>query len=162
MRRIFLYILGLSFMVSLITSCEVDQPVVRNVSHFKLDEMNKDKLSFNIDVTAFNPNNFKIKVRRSTLKLYINDKFIGNAQLTKKYAMEKKATTTGNVPVTVMLDKRVYASLLKMVAGGKVKLKVEGPLKLSVGGFPIKRDISKIKRIDLKDLGISLGDMIGF
>lgn len=161
MKRSFIYILGLLLTFSLITSCEVEQPEVKNVSHFKLNELNKDKVSFNIDVTAYNPNNYKIKVRKSTLKLYINDKFIGNAQLTKKYAMEKMSTTTGNVPVTVLLDKNVYGSLLKMVAGGTVKLKMEGPLKLSVGGFPIKRDISKVRRIDLKDLGISLGDMIG-
>lgn len=161
MKRKILYILGLFLTLFLITSCDVEQPTVRDVSHFKLNELNKDKVSFNIDVTAYNPNNYKIKVRKSTLKLYINDKFIGNAQLTKKYSMEKMTTTTGNVPVTVLLDKRVYGSLLRMVAGGKVKLKIEGPLKLSVRGFPVKRDISKVKRIDLKDIGISLGDMIG-
>ena len=161
MKRQFIYFLGLLLTFFLIASCDVDQPEVKNVANFKLNELNKDKISFNIDVTAYNPNDYKIKVRKSTLKFYLNDKFIGNAQLTEKYSMDKRATTTGNVPVTILLDKRVYASLLKMVAGGTVKIKVEGPLKLSVGGFPIKRDISKIKRIDLKDLGISLGDMFG-
>ncbi len=161
MRKPFFYILLLLFTFSLLTSCEVEQPEIKNVSNFKLEELNKKKVAFNIDVTAYNPNNYKIKVRKSTLKFYLNDKFIGNAQLTKKYVMDKKATTTGNVPVTVLLNKKVYASLLKMVIGGKVKLKIEGPLKLSVGGFPIKRDISKVRRIDLKDLGINLGDMIG-
>ena len=161
MKKSFLYILLFLLSLSLFTSCDVEQPEIKNVAHFKLDELNKKKISFNIDVTAYNPNNYKIKVRKSTLKFYLNDKFIGNAQLTKKYTMDKKATTTGNVPVTVLLNKKVYASLLKMIVGGKVKLKVEGPLKLSVGGFPIKRDISKVRRIDLKDLGVNLGDMIG-
>lgn len=161
MKRYFFYFLSLLLTLALFTSCDVEQPEVRDVAHFKLEELNKKKISFNIDVTAYNPNNYKIKVRKSTLKLYINNKFIGNAQLTKKYAMDKKTTTTGNVPVTVLLDKNVYASLLKMVVGGKAKLKIEGPLKLSVSGFPFKKDISKIERVDFKDLGISLSDMIG-
>lgn len=161
MKRQFKYILCLLLTLFLITSCEVDQPEIKGISNFKINEFNKDEISFDIDVTAYNPNNYKIKVRKSELKFYLNDVFVGNAQLRQKYSMDKKDTTISNVPVTIILNKNVYASLIKMVAGGKVKLKLEGPLKLSVSGFPVTRDISKVKHIDLNDLGINLGKLLG-
>lgn len=157
----FKYLVVLLSVLFITTGC-LEDPEFRGVSNFKLDELNKDKISFNIDVSAYNPNGYNLKVRKSTFKLYLNDKYIGNAQLLQKYKMKRKTTTLDNVPVEVLLEKGVLLSLMKIATGGTVNLRLEGVLKASVVGIPVRKHIDQTKKINLKDLDINLGQFLNF
>ncbi|PKR79873.1 hypothetical protein CW751_13035 [Brumimicrobium salinarum] len=137
------------------TGC-IENPEFKGVSNFKIDEINKEKLAFNVDVSTFNPNGYKLKVRKSKFKLYLNDNFIGNAHLKKKYVMKKKSTTLENVPVEIFLEKGMFLSLMQIATKGKVSLRLEGVMKASVVGFPVRRKIDQTEQLDLKDLNINL------
>ena len=155
----FKYLFALVSVFFLTTGC-IENPEYKGVSNFKLDEINKEKISFNIDVSAFNPNGYKLKVRKSHFKLYLNDEYIGNAHLLQKYKMKKRTTTLDNVPVEVFLEKGVFLSLMKIASRGTVKVRIEGVLKASVVGFPVRTRIDQTKNIDMKDLNINLGEFL--
>src|SRR5690554_3455291 len=160
MRRS-MYLFTLLSVLFMTSSC-IENPEFRGVSNFKLDEINKDKISFNIDVSAYNPNGYNLKVRKSNFKLYLNDHYIGNAQLLQKYKMKRKTTTLDNVPVEVFLEKGVLLSLMKIAVGGTVDLQLEGVLKGSIVGIPVRKHIHQTQKINLKDLGINLSQFLNF
>lgn len=155
----FKYLIVLLSVIFLITSC-IEEPEYKGVSNFKLDEINKDKIAFNLDVSAYNPNGYNLKVRKSHFKLYLNDEYIGNAHLLQKYKMKKKTTTLDNVPVEVFLEKGVLQSLMKVVSRREIKVRIEGVLKASIIGFPVRTHIDQTKSINMKDLNINLGQFL--
>jgi len=161
MKRKLLYFLSIIFVVFTATSC-IDTPEFKGISNFKIDDINKERITFNVDVRMYNPNNKKVSIRPSTFKLYLNDQFIGDARLLRKYKMGKNTTTLENVPVEVLLEKDVLLSLMKLAVGGKITARIDGKLKASVSGFPHGKHISETKEIDLKDLGVNLGGFLGF
>src|SRR5690625_7632491 len=92
MKRKLLYFLSIIFVVFTATSC-IDTPEFKGISNFKIDDINKERITFNVDVRMYNPNNKKVSIRPSTFKLYLNDQFIGDARLLRKYKMGKNTTT---------------------------------------------------------------------
>ena len=155
----FKYFIAILSVLFLTTGC-LENPEYKGVSNFKLDEINKEKISFNLDVSAYNPNGYNLKVRKSHFKLYLNDEYIGNAHLLQKYKMKKRITTLDNVPVEVFLEKGVLLSLMKVVSQGTVKVRIEGILKASVVGIPVRTHIDQTKNVDMKDLNINLGQFL--
>jgi len=154
-----MYLFTLLSVLFMTSSC-IENPEYKGVSNFKIDEINKDKISFNIDVSAYNLNGYKLKVRKSHFKLYLNDEYIGNAHLLQKYKMKKKTTTLDNVPVEVFLEKGMLFSLMKIASRGSVKVRIEGILKASVIGLPVRTHIDQTKNINMKDLNINLGQFL--
>jgi len=155
---------GLKFIVAIFslffiaTGC-VENPTFKGVSNLKIDHVNKEKLSFNLDISTFNPNNYKLKVRKSSFNLYL---YVGEAFLLKKYKMNKNTTTLDNVPIEILLEKGVMIKLMKIAMGGTVKLRMKGILKASALGLPVRREIDQTKDIDLKDLNINFRQLLGF
>ncbi|HLW38962.1 MAG TPA: hypothetical protein VKX31_01130 [Brumimicrobium sp.] len=160
MKRKLFHFIGIILVLLTVTSC-IDTPELKGISNFKIDDINKERIAFNVDVKMHNPNNKKISIRPSTFKLYLNDKFIGNAKLLKKYKMGKSITTLENVPVEIALEKDVFLSLIQLAIGGKITARIEGKLKASVSGLPHGKEINETKEIDLKDLGVNLGGFLG-
>jgi LEA14-like dessication related protein len=159
--RGFKLIFAIFSLLFIVTSC-VENPEFKGISNFKVDNINREKLSFNVDVSAYNPNGYKLKVRKSTFNLYLNDQYVGQAYLLKKYKMKRKTTTLENVPVEVLLEPGIMMKLMKIAMGGTVKLRLEGTLKASALGIPVSKKIDQTKDLDLKDLNINFRQLLGF
>ena len=160
MRSIKLISLLFAFLF-IATGC-MENPQFKGVSNFKIDDINREKISFNVDVSAYNPNGYKLKVRKSNFNLYLNDLYVGQAFLLEKYKMKKRTTTLDNVPVEILLEKGVFMKLVKIAMGGTVKLRMEGTLKASVIGLPVKKKIDQTRDINLSDLNINFRQLLGF
>lgn len=158
--RGFKTLLAIFSLLFIVTSC-VENPQFKGVSNFKIDNVNSDKLSFNVDVSAFNPNGYNLKVRKSSFNLYLNDQYVGQAFLLKKYKMKRRTTTLDNVPVEVLLEPGVMMKLMRIAMGGTVKLRLEGTLKASALGVPVRKKLDQTKNIDLKDLNINFRQLLG-
>ena len=154
-------VLAISSLLFILTSC-LENPEFKEVSNFKIDSINKEKISFNVDISAYNPNGYNLKVRKSSFNLYLNDHYIGQAFLLKKYKMKRKTTTLDNVPLEVLLEPGLMTKLMKIEMSGMVKLRLEGTLKASALGIPFKKKIDQTKDIDLNDLDINFMQLLGF
>lgn len=155
------FLAALFSLLFILTSC-IENPQFKGVSNLKIDNVNKEKLSFNLDVSAYNPNGYKLKVRKSSFNLYLNDLYVGQAYLLQKYKMKKRTTTLDNVPVEIILEPGVMMKLMKIALGGTVKLRMEGTLKASVVGLPVKKKIDQTRDINLKDLNLNFRQLLGF
>lgn len=137
-----------------LTGC-FEQPEFKGFSNFKMDEMNKNIVKFKVDVSVFNPNGYNLKIRRSKFKVYVNEMFIGEAKLLKKFKMKRKKTTDDQIPVELKLEKGMLFKVMALAAGsGKVDLRLKGPLKASASIIPVRKKIDETKSVNLGDLNI--------
>lgn len=146
----------------LFTSCDLDNPEYKGIENLNITEITKDKLSFNLDVSAFNPNNHKINVRKSTFKVYIDGDYIGDAHLLEKYKMPKRETVTQTVPIELELKKGSLFMLIGKTQRKSAEIRIEGILKGSFSGLPFRKKINEKKNVDLKDLNINLNKFPAF
>lgn len=161
MKRQIIFFLSITLLLLTTAGC-IENPEFKRIENFKIEKINKEAVYFNADVEIYNPNNKKIKIKKSNFKLYVNDHYIGNAKLLQSYKMGKNTTTLNNVPIEVLLEKDVYLSLIQMAIGKSVEIRLEGNLKGSVSGFPYSKKINETKNVNLKDLGLNLGSFLGF
>lgn len=159
-KRIIFIFFSLAFLAS-ISSCTYDNPQFQGVSNLKVDHINTEELAFSLDAKIYNPNSYKVAIRPCTLDLYLGDLYVGKASLLQKYKMEKHATTTAKMPISIQLSKGVYLKLLGLSLGKHIELKLKGPLKVGVAGFGFRKQIEEKKRLNLSTLGINLKQLLG-
>ncbi len=147
----------LSIIVALLLSLSscFEAPEFKGFSNFKMDEMNKNIVKFHVDVSVFNPNGYNLKIRRSKFEVFVNDLFVGEAKLLKKFKMKRKSTTDDQIPVELKLEKGMLFKLMALAGGsGKVDVRLKGPLKASASFLPVRKKIDETKSISLGDLNI--------
>lgn len=147
-------------LVSILSSC-FDVPEFKGISNFKLDELNSDKVHFNLDARVFNPNGYGIRIRRSTFELYLGDKYVGEAKIKKSFKMKRKRESTCHVPVELKLEKGMLMKLMALATKRSIDVRVKGVLKASVWGVPRREKIDERKTINPKDLNLNLGSVFG-
>ncbi|MDX1652154.1 MAG: LEA type 2 family protein [Brumimicrobium sp.] len=148
-------ILILVVIISSLTGC-IEIPEFKGISNFKIEKLTQEKVSFNLDVTVFNPNGFGIKIKRSAFDLYVDEEYIGKAHLTKAFKMKRKKTTVDNVPIEIELEKGAMFKLARYITKSSVNVRLKGKLKASVFGIPRKKEIDETKTINPKDLNIKV------
>ena len=159
--RGFKLVIAILSLLFIVTSC-VETPQFKGVSNFKIDNINREKISFNLDVSAFNPNWHGLKVRKSNFNLYLNDQYVGKAFLLQKYKMKRNTTTLNNVPVEILIEPGIMMKLMKIALGGTVKLRLEGTLKASALGIPVRKELDQTRDFDMGDLNLNFRDLLGF
>ncbi|MCB9189570.1 MAG: LEA type 2 family protein [Flavobacteriales bacterium] len=130
---------------------DVDFKGVQGVS---VVERTDEVVKLQIDVKVDNPNNFKIKVKKSTLDIYINEKYIGKTSLDSKIVINKNSEEV--YPIVLNADPK---DLIKAAMGslggllkGSVKVRLKGDVKGSVYGVTRKVPVDFEEEINLKDL----------
>lgn len=114
MRRTLGYPLLLFTIVSMLGlgGCKMPlSPEFRGVSDFKLNRKNEDKrFRFRIGVDVYNPNKYKVNMISYNLRVYVEDKLVGEAHEKRKQTIPKLSTETLNFSVQTNL-KNVLGSL---------------------------------------------------
>lgn len=144
-----------------LTAC-FDIPEFRGVSNFKMDEFKGNHISFHLDVDVFNPNGYGIRVRPSDFDVYINNQYVGKGKLDRSFKMRRKKNTVCHLPISLDLERGILMKLVRWAQSDKIELKIDGDLKVRVGGIPKKEHIEQTQEINLKDLNINFGKLLGF
>lgn len=126
----------------------------KGVQNVSVLERTDKVVKLQLDVKVDNPNKFNIKVKKSTMDIYINDKYVGKTTLDDKIVLKKK--TEDVYAVVLNADPK---DLLKAAMGslggllkGTVTVRLEGDVKGSVYGISKKVPVEVEEKIDLKDL----------
>ncbi len=139
----------------LVTSC-FDQPELKQMDNFKINELSSEKVRFNVDLELFNPNGYNLKVRKSTFDVHVNEQYIGVAKVLEKVKIKRKSTEFANASVQIDLEKGMFFKLLSIAKSAKqVDLKLDGVLKASASFIPVRRKIAYKKTLNLKDFNFS-------
>jgi LEA14-like dessication related protein len=158
MKKIFLFLLLASTM--LFSSC-VEEPEFKGLSNFKLDSYKNNVLKFDVDLKVSNPNKFGIKVRKSYLDVYLGETYIGKGRLTKGVKVKRKRESNLTVPVELDLEKGALFQLMRLATAKKATVRVEGVIRGSAMGIPRRIKVDRTKDINIKELGINFGSLLG-
>lgn len=144
----------------LFSSC-IEEPEFKGFSNFKLDTYDNNVLLFNVDLLVNNPNKFGIKVKKSFLDVYLGESYIGKGKLTKAIKVKRKRESNLTIPVELKLEKGAMFKLMRLATAKKATLRVEGVVRGSAMGIPKRVKVNKTKEINIKDLGINFGSLLG-
>ena len=87
MKKLFFAILT----ILVISSCTDFQDLeFKGMDGFKVEKMEKRNLSLKIGVKIYNPNSFSLKIKPSTVDVFVNDELIGKAFLDEKVKIIRK------------------------------------------------------------------------
>lgn len=152
--RIFRVLLLVGVMLSLQSCFDYEEVQFRGVQNVSVLERGDNVIKLQIDVRVDNPNTFKIKVKKSTLDIYINGKYVGKTQLDEKIVLQKE--TEDVYPVVIKMNTK---DLLKAAVGslggllkGEATVRLTGDVKGSVYGISRKVEVDVEEKVNLKDL----------
>lgn len=92
-----------------------------------------------LDVTLYNPNDFKLPVREMYGDIYLNEKTIANIEALGKKSLGPLETQVFTVPVTVKPDELVNASSNVMMSG-VANYRFKGYMMSPVGEVPVEHE----------------------
>lgn len=141
-------------------SC-IEEPEFKGFSNFKLDTYDNNVLLFNVDLLVNNPNKFGIKVKKSFLDVYIGDSYVGKGKLTKAIKVKRKQESTITIPIELALEKGALFKLMRLATAKKTAVRLEGVVRGSAIGIPKRVKVNKTIEMNIKDLGINFGSLLG-
>ena len=154
MVRFFKVFLLLGMMVSLQGCFDYEEVDFKGVQNVSVLERTDDVVKLQLDVKVDNPNKFNIKVKKSTMNIYINEKFVGKTTLDEKVVIKKKTEDVYGVVLNADPKDLLKAAMgsLGGLLKGNVTVRLKGDVKGSVYGISKKVPIDVEETIDLKDI----------
>ncbi|MCB9233029.1 MAG: LEA type 2 family protein [Bacteroidia bacterium] len=111
MKRSFLTVFACLSLVLILSSCgQILEPVIKEVSSFKLKGNGGSGLNFEVGVQVFNPNKMKISMVSYDLDIFVNGVNLGRANSKEKQSLK------GQEQKEIMVN--VSTSLMKLLTGG--------------------------------------------
>jgi|GEM_PF-691203 len=114
-----------------------DSVLPPEVVNIKLKSFTAEENRAVLDVTLYNPNNFKLPVREAYGDIYLNDNAIANIEAISNKSLGAHETQTFTVPVTVKPDELANASTNVMM-NGVANYRFKGYMMSPVGEIPVE------------------------
>lgn len=119
---------------TMITSCAYKDVEVIKVESVNIDEFNTGNVQITASLVLDNPNNFKIKIKKSELDLYVNGEPVGTASLQKKIILAKNTKMAHDFIIDSSikdLGGGLVSSVISVISSGGIKVGVKGDVKAS-------------------------------
>lgn len=146
-------LLSILSVVLLFASCSRYQDVVlHEITDAELISMNAKAIALRIDARIENPNGFRIHVEEPDVDLFLNDRFVGKAQLDSALVIDKKATAV--YPVYMHADLAggpLVAMLITSALSGEVKVGAKGSAAGRAGALKKRFPFEVSQVIPLRD-----------
>jgi LEA14-like dessication related protein len=114
-----------------------DSVLSPEVVNIKLKSFTAEENSAVLDVTLYNPNDFKLPVREMYGDIYLNENAIANIEALGKKSLGAHETQIFTVPVTVNPDELTNASSNVMMSG-LANYRFKGYMMSPVGEIPVE------------------------
>jgi len=139
----------LIFFLALFSSCELYEDVeVIDIGKIKLEKMEGNNAQINVAIQLNNTNWFGIKVKPSSLEVYIEDEFVGEAFLIEKEKIKPKKTAEYKAQVELRGTEGVLKKVIKYSLKKELKIRLKGIVKGSVMGITKKVAVDKTQTYD--------------
>ena len=140
MKSIFSFIvMCVLFVVLQSASCgsSIKELEYKGIQKTQIQTMSFNNAAIQVDLGYYNPNNFGIDVKETSLSIYLNDKFVALADQPSKTQIPKMANFS--FPVVAHFDPlKVIGPAIASLFSKKNKLGIQGSAKLGKGGVYIK------------------------
>ncbi|CAG5077673.1 NDR1/HIN1-like protein [Parvicella tangerina] len=152
--RFLRFFLLLGMVVSLQSCFDYEEVLFRGVQNVSVLERTDNVVKLQIDVKVDNPNKFNIKVKKSTMDIYINEQYVGKTHLDDKIILKKRTEDVYGVVLRAN-PKDILKAAMGSLGGllkGNVTVRLKGDVKGSVYGISKKVPVDVEEKIDLKSL----------
>lgn len=147
------YIVTIGIIVSLLTSsCTFHEPEMRGGESFNLEKMEGKQVRFTAGAKVYNGNWFAVKVKKSTLDLYVDGEYMGKVHLLKKVKMKAKKETDLQADFLAELEGNALMKAMGLALKGDVVVRMTGKIKGGVFIFSKKLDFDESRTINGRSL----------
>lgn len=123
----------LFIVIGSLTSCEVEDVELVELKKVEIERIEKQEMYMDVTALLDNPNGFSIKVKDSDFDLYMEDRYIGKANLENSFTLESSSQKEYDLKVRATGDK-LNAQLLPIMFSAALTGKVNVRLKGSITG----------------------------
>lgn len=154
MTRNFKFWLILVLFPFLFQSCmEYKDINFKGVKNVAVQDRSSEKMKLEIAVLIDNPNTYNIKVKKSSLDIYLNGKYAGKTTLDQKVVIKKKSENVYYAVINVS-TKDLMKAAMGSIGGllkGTATVELKGKVKGSVYGISKSMDVDMKQEVNLKD-----------
>ncbi len=145
------------FLLLLCSGCTVYEDVqILGISDYKIASLKDDKIQLNVALDVKNPNPYKIKIKKTSLDLFVNGSQVGEADMLNQIILKKKSSDSHQI--ALITDKSVLSkaliSSIGALMGKKIDVGIKGKVKAKALGIGKKFDVDFSKKVGLADLNL--------
>lgn len=141
--------LVIALVLFLFSSClEFDDVKFKGIESVKFPKIDQSEILIDLSLKLDNPNNYKIKIKPSTLDVYIGGVLMGQVSIDKKFVIKRKQEGVYSTQLVCKLEDGVFFSLMKFATMKELSVRFKGRVKGSVYGISKKVDIDETKTLD--------------
>lgn len=143
------------------TSCLTYEDVqLESFDGVQVENFAQKSVKLRVNATIFNPNGYKIKIKKSDLDVLVDGTKIGIAKTLDKVVLPKKATESQSVLIELTLDgKTALMAVMPKLMKGSSEVQIKGKVKAKALGIGKKFDVDfkhKLSARDVKGLGLGM------
>ncbi len=139
----------------LVTSCTFYEPEFRGGESIKVEQIDGRDIKLRAGGKVYNGNGYAIKVKPSTLDVYIDDEYLGKVHLDKKVKMKAKQETLIDAPLTATLAEGAMFRAMRLAGQKNVTVRLKGKVRAGVWFLGKKIDVNESRTLD--GLQLNLG-----
>ena len=117
-----------------------------------MEKMEGKEVKFTAGAKVYNGNWFALKVKPSTLDLYVDGDYMGKVHLLKKVKMKAKKETDLQADFLAELEGNALMKALGLATKGEVTVRMIGKIKGGVFIFSKKLDFDESRKINGRSL----------
>ena len=142
------FILSSCLIVFILSSCTFYEPEYRGGESIQFGQLNGRDVKFNAGAKIYNENGYAIKIKPSTLDLYIEGEYMGKVHLDETVKMKRKKETFIDAPFTATLEKGAMFKAMRFANKKELQIRLSGKVKTCVWFFGKKIDVNETRTID--------------
>ena len=149
--------LSFLFLLFFFASCATFEDPVEVVSYdMKMENLNLDEAALRFNTTIHNNTWTPIKIKPSTLELYVDGEKLGDVFLDEKIRLKSKKDNEVNALVHVKFADGILGKLIRYRFKETAQLELRGKVKTGLLFVPIKIPVNYSKVVSPKTLNLNL------
>jgi LEA14-like dessication related protein len=134
-----------------ICSCSAPKDLVyKDVQHFGIGKGATGNTVVSMNVELYNPNHYRMKLKRTDLDLFINNNRVGKINLAHKLAIPR--LDTFSMPVTLDVDlKQILPNAVQLLLNSEVAVHLVGSVKAGRHGMFITIPVDYTGKQDIRE-----------
>jgi LEA14-like dessication related protein len=150
-----LYLSGILFLILLQGCKRPEAPVFETIREITIKERTKDSITLTAYADFYNPNNYKMVLKKADIDLLLNGKKISSLHQEFDLVIDKKSDFTVPIDATFSRDQindNLISSALNILLGRKLTVNYVGNIKVKAYGIRIRVPVEGESKIDIRDL----------
>ena len=143
------------FSIVFLTSCfDYEDVEFKGVQNIDLEGRAGGNITVRIDMKVNNPNNYNIKIKKSSLDVFINGSKVGKTKIKNDIVLKKNRQDVYSMYLTLG-EKELKGSALSSIGSlltGSMKVRIKGDIKAKVYGVGKKFPIDVEEPVSLRSL----------